>query len=678
MQITKLHSFIFIILILFNQQLFSQKYADKPTDARTNYGIFANVGLNLHSASFKGLSGIPSCCPRYETGNGLGYNIGTFISFPLSQDFELSFRVFYNDLSGKLTKIEPTYVSDLNGNGTQGEFEHSLNATISSVGLSPLLSFRLTDEFAISAGIRAGYILQKAYSQKETIIKPSWGTFEGTNSRTRNERSGTIPDASALDISGVLGASYNLPISQNYEWYLVPEAYLSYSFLPVANDLSWNIITINGGIALKYSPRAIIPPKPLAPPPALPPLPSLPVPPQEPALAATIVAKAVDENGRESDVTILKVEEFLGMRMHPILNYIFFDENSSIIPDRYIKLNNEQKNQFSDKLLYNLPTLDIYYNVLNIVGKRMSQYPQAEITITGCNSDENKEKGNIQLSNQRANAVKNYLVNVWKIPESRIKIANRNLPSTPSTPTDPDGIVENRRAEITSNIPQIFEPLIIRDTIRESNPPIIRFKSNVKAEAGSEKWELTVSQSKGPIKIFKGIGQPPSVIEWDLAKEQENIPRFDEPLLYKLEVIDKDNKRWASNVQQLPVEQMTIEKKMNEMLADKEFDRFSLILFDFNKFDLNEANLRIAEFAKKRIKKNSTVSIKGYTDRMGDENHNLQLSLKRAQSTAKILGVDFKYVIGLGETLPLLYNNDVPEGRFYCRTVNIEIVTPIQ
>jgi outer membrane protein OmpA-like peptidoglycan-associated protein len=200
----------------------------------------------------------------------------------------------------------------------------------------------------------------------------------------------------------------------------------------------------------------------------------------------------------------------------------------------------------------------------------------------------------------------------------------------------------------------------------------------VKAEAGSEKWELTVSQSKGPIKIFKGIGQPPSVIEWDLAKEQENIPRFDEPLLYKLEVIDKDNKRWASNVQQLPVEQMTIEKKMNEMLADKEFDRFSLILFDFNKFDLNEANLRIAEFAKKRIKKNSTVSIKGYTDRMGDENHNLQLSLKRAQSTAKILGVDFKYVIGLGETLPLLYNNDVPEGRFYCRTVNIEIVTPIQ
>lgn len=676
----KLHNYSLVILclILFYSQSYSQKYADKPYDARFNLGVFADLGFNFHTANFKGLPGIPSCCPRYETGYGLGYSFGAFFSFPLSSEFELSLRTFYTDLSGKLTKTEGTYVSDPNGNGVEGEFEHSLNSTISSAGLSPLINYRLTDQFSISAGIRAGYLVQKSFSQKEVLTKPSWGTFEGTTSRTRNEASGTIPDASTLDLALVVGASYSLPISENYEWHLVPEAYLSYSFLPVAKDLSWNIINVNVGIALKYAPRAVIPPKPPAPPPAIPPTPPLPAPPQEPQLAATIVAKAVDEKGRESDVTVLKVEEFLGMRMHPILNYVFFDENSSKLPDRYIKLNNEEKYKFSDKQLYNLPTLDIYYNVLNIIGKRMTQYPQAEITITGCNSDENKEKGNLQLSNQRALVVKNYLVNVWNIPETRIKTASRNLPNTPSTPTDPDGIVENRRAEITANIPQIFEPLIIRDTIRESNPPIIRFKSNVKAEAGSEKWELTVSQSKGPIKIFRGVGQPPSVIEWDLAKEQENMPRFDEPLLYKLEVIDKDNKRWASNVQQLPVEQMTIEKKMNEMLSDKEYDRFSLILFDFNRSDLNEANLRISEFAKRRIKKNSTVSIKGYTDRMGDENHNLQLSIKRAQATAKVLGVDLKYAIGLGESLPLLYNNDLPEGRFYCRTVNIEIVTPIE
>jgi hypothetical protein len=51
--------------------------------------------------------------------------------------------------------------------------------------------------------------------------------------------------------------------------------------------------------------------------------------------------------------------------------------------------------------------------------------------------------------------------------------------------------------------------------------------------------------------------------------------------------------------------------------------------------------------------------------------------LKRAISANTILNQANSEVLGLGKDI-LLYNNDIPEGRFYCRTVNITVETPIK
>ena len=61
---------------------------------------------------------------------------------------------------------------------------------------------------------------------------------------------------------------------------------------------------------------------------------------------------------------------------------------------------------------------------------------------------------------------------------------------------------------------------------------------------------------------------------------------------------------------------------------------------------------------------------------MGDELYNEKLSQGRANTLAKSLNIPFDYVKGLGESI-LLYNNDLPEGRFYCRTVEVIVETPI-
>ena len=63
--------------------------------------------------------------------------------------------------------------------------------------------------------------------------------------------------------------------------------------------------------------------------------------------------------------------------------------------------------------------------------------------------------------------------------------------------------------------------------------------------------------------------------------------------------------------------------------------------------------------------------------RTGDANYNKKLSLDRADATKKALGINNAITNGIGNE-ELLYNNDLPEGRFYCRTVNIIVKTLIK
>jgi len=669
---------ILILTVFISVALEAQEYLDKPGDNRTAFGLFGALNLNMHTGNFIGVNfpQVPSCCPRYETGTGIGFTGGIFYDIPLSKDLVLGIRALYTDLSGTLKKDEPTWVTSIQGTTVDGTFEHTVKGTISGAGLMPTIGYRLFENFRLDIGVRGLYIMSAKYDQKEHLISPSYGVFPDTKKTTRNEFTGDVKSPSTPNISGVIGGNYSLPLNSSGTLFLVPELYYYFGITKLASDLDWKIGGLTGGLAIKYSPRKVKPPKVIPPPPPPPPLPPPPPPPEVPVLDASIAAVAVDSGGVESSIAKLRVEQFLSSRMHPLLNYVFFDINSSELTDRYKKMSSSEKSQFTEKKLYQQTTMDVYHNVLNIVGKRVAQYPQAELTLIGCNSDQGPEKGNLDLSKKRAQIVKDYLVNIWGIQENRIKIQNKNLPEVPSNITNQDGQEENRRVEIISNIPDIFKPLIVQDTLIESNPPVFRFKPTVKTKIGIQSWKIITSQSNGDVKTFSGVGNPPEKIEWDLTKEKEVVPRLDEPLNYRLSITDMDNKVLESPLQQLPVEQYTIEKKILEQIQDKEIDKFSLILFDYNKSYLGEANTQIADFAKKRIQPNSTVNITGYTDRSGDEKLNMKLSQDRATNTAKALGVDPKKAKGIGKSI-LLYPNDTPEGRFYCRTVNIEIVTPI-
>jgi outer membrane protein OmpA-like peptidoglycan-associated protein len=113
--------------------------------------------------------------------------------------------------------------------------------------------------------------------------------------------------------------------------------------------------------------------------------------------------------------------------------------------------------------------------------------------------------------------------------------------------------------------------------------------------------------------------------------------------------------------------------------AGKLVERFNLILFDFAKSTITSEQEPMMNLMRTRITERSTVRVDGFTDRTGEAEFNRKLSLQRALGVAQALGFTAEQhktnVMGYGSSLEL-YNNDLPEGRFYSRTVRVIVETP--
>ena len=127
-----------------------------------------------------------------------------------------------------------------------------------------------------------------------------------------------------------------------------------------------------------------------------------------------------------------------------MLNYIFFDLNSSKIPKRYERLAPADTAVFRIENLRDYGTLETYYKILNIIGRRMKDNSETSILLTGFNSNAGVEESNTASSVQRAESVRQYLANVWGIEQYRMKIKGKNLPSTPSKTSEREFNIEVR------------------------------------------------------------------------------------------------------------------------------------------------------------------------------------------------------------------------------------------
>jgi outer membrane protein OmpA-like peptidoglycan-associated protein len=268
--------------------------------------------------------------------------------------------------------------------------------------------------------------------------------------------------------------------------------------------------------------------------------------------------------------------------------------------------------------------------------------------------------------------VRDYLRDAWGIGTKRMTIDARGLPATPSNTTEAYGQEENRRVEISSTSPAILAPITLGDTIRTATPPTIRFRPSITASAGIARWTITATQEGNTLKRIDGEGAPPATIDWRIDLESETMPRAPGRMLYAMEVVDRMGNTQATTPAIIEVEQVTVQRKRLERVAEAEIERYGLILFDFDKAELRPEHTALLSEIAAGIDTSATVIIRGYTDRTGDPVRNRQLAEQRARTAADALGLPADRVRIEAIDLPP-YDNGVPDGRFYSRTVVVEV-----
>ncbi len=391
---------------------------------------------------------------------------------------------------------------------------------------------------------------------------------------------------------------------------------------------------------------------------------------------ANISAFIVDDSSNYDTNPDITIEEFFTNSLHPLLNYVFFDENSSVLPDRYDRLDPDKTADYNIERQKDKGTLEIYRDILNIVGYRMKKYPEAKLSIIGCNSGIGNEKGNTGLSAHRAESVLKYLTDVWKIDPMRLNIVVRDLPETPSVPIDqPDKMQENSRVEMYSDVYEIFSPVHTRDTILKITPELIRFSYHINEKSDIRNWKINIFQRELGFNQEIDIDSLGEYVDWNIQNYLIKKDKKADSLHYNMSYVDGDI-NYKTEDRTLPIKNISIGFKRDHNLPDIEINRVSLILFSFSKSIISGANKKIADFIRQKIKPNTRVKILGFTDRTGERSFNRNLSLQRALETKEALGIKNAVLTGIGEDI-LLYNNDLPEGRFYCRTVKILLETPL-
>ncbi|NOY06612.1 MAG: OmpA family protein [Chlorobi bacterium] len=307
----------------------------------------------------------------------------------------------------------------------------------------------------------------------------------------------------------------------------------------------------------------------------------------------------------------------------------------------------------------------------------MQLHPEADITLTGSIGYTAPEQNYPGLAALRAEEVREYLVKTCRIDPRRIAVTTAPVIIDTTSFDRPDLEQEARRVVISSNEFEILKPITIQEIKRTINPPAVKFIPEVHSQAGVAEWTLVAGQGTNALVARQGRGKVPLDFLWKMDRTQ--LPKTEQPLRASLTVTDNaDQTRQASA--SIPVRQLTLKKKVEQRIGNMRIDQYRLLLFDFDRAELSPLNQKILEMVRASITPFSRVIVKGYTDRVGNWEYNKNLSRERAENVWRALfGMEPSEnddIKGFGQTE--LYDNDRPEGRFFCRTVFIVVQTPVQ
>jgi outer membrane protein OmpA-like peptidoglycan-associated protein len=637
-------SLLFVVIVMFFSifQLYSQEII-----WGNSLGLFGGANLNMHSPNMKpSFTFLPYAAELdvKDAINSFTGFAGIEGDFQLSKLFVLTGRIGY-DFAGVNFQTK-----SVNTNYDLKTSLHYLDFTpmVKLVNIIPSL-----ESIYFTTGFNFSVPIIKKYDVTQQV-----------GSTQRNDL-GTIPQTQ-MHFSVPIGIGYIW--KYNWELAIIPEVSYNIGLSNVSSNIKWEDWKLNqlkAGVSITYK------------------LPSsnnkkVKV---DDTTTPTKINVGMDnvyyvgKNEQIKVVESIRLEEAEYGEYLPLIPYIFYDINETEVPEAY-------KNKPATKTSAGVPNEEILpdnapslaYRLLDIVGKRLVANQNASLTITG--TIDSKYETNIQVSAERANKVKNYLVNNFNIDESRLRVESIGLPSKPSAQSVKDGIVENRRVELSSNIPNILDPVFIKgEKVRFSTPDNVHFVPSVESNKPIISWVLEIYQADKIIKQFSG-DKIDDDIKWDIM--MNDIYPSELPIEYKYSVYTEDDNE-ESYVGHIRLDYISTSKNKFIEQADYTINKYSLVLFDFDSPLLTEQNKQIIDkLIIPNVKFGSSIDIYGYSDRIGNSEYNRKLSLQRADAVKNYIHTKNKVPIrisGLGNDTEI-FDNDSIIGRQLSRTVQILVITP--
>ena len=615
--------------------------ADKPLYVR--YGGYAHYDVAAwNRAQFVGFQGMKTCCFENYGDSlslfGANFSIGALFEYPLFSRFGASLRVGYSQNSTLLRRIQAT-ITPYAGVPIGTPIDYRLTANLSTLGVEPLLTIRPIDYLAINIGARLDVAMSSSYHYKEVIISDNV-SFLGPNGEATsvwNEQQGAIVGRQTLTTSLVAGLSYEAPLNATGTLFLCPELWYSYGLTSLASVMvsrsngttvtpAWTQDRLRIGLAFKASPFRTIRPE---------------VTPEMQdkirqlrridslnaverernklqlakmdSLNRVITARmeemkkqgiavnltklvGVNTSGEEVPNPNVVVEEVRGEQVITLLPSIFFDNGSSVIPTRYHRLQSAERGAFQVGNLAGRTALEVYREVLNIIGKRLTDNAGAVVFLKPQLASNEPPK----VAETRAQAISDYLQDVWKIPVRRIVIEKNSAEKLVNSSNIPS-------VELAASMPEILAPVRFADLrTRRAKPSLLRFGVEINAGAGLKQWSLEITQFAGDevltLKEFKGTNKYPSVIDWNFTDNPEEMPRSSQDMTVQLSMTDITNKAGDAPLQSVPVRQISLEEQERSGIELKRLLQWEIVCFG-GQGELTESGKESVQAAKAVLQK---------------------------------------------------------------------------
>lgn len=610
------------------------------------FGVSGAANFNFYDGTTQRLDNSFIVPSAFHKGNGVRPYGSVLVEYRPGRIFGLMLNVGYDGRGAKLDGVIAAC-----------DCPATLKTDISYVSVEP--SVRLgfnSSNLYFFAGPRLAFGLENEYAYTQLRQPNSNGNLSAMHK--------TI-------LSGQIGAGYDIPVSSATSSTAVSlspfVSYHPYFGQEPRTIESLSISTVRAGVALKFGKR------------------------HKPAKAVISDAAAIAVPVHEVTFAVrapkaVPVKRQVSETL-PLLNSVFFDEGSTEIPARYVLLTKDQASGFKENALQKEQStsmtgrsagqLNMYHNVLNVLGDRMRSNPGAVITLSGA-SAKGPEDGRAL-----AESVKQYLVLDFGISGSRITTQGRDKPQPPSEQRGGTKDLEllraeDRRVDIESASPELLlevgggmmKPVQYNATQVDPLDSHVIFSVD-SARQMLKSWSIEVSDSKGGVQHYGPF-----------TSDKESVPG---------KTILGDSPNGDYKVVLVGVRKDgTIVRKESTVHLVRQDDAVSKglrysIVFDFDKAKtIASYDKFLTDVVSPLIANGATVIIHGHTDITGDDDYNHKLSVNRAQQTQKIIEhalaglgrTDVKFeTFGFGEEpAQSPFENGLPEERFYNRTVIIDII----